>query len=214
MRNLRLKLIAGLFSMSTIICAMATAQTPRLKDPLRVVNRKLHIDKKSGTIHLNEVDGAGLAWITGKEFTTGTIEFDIKGKDTLQSSFVGIAFHGLDNHTYECVYFRPFNFLATDPIKKSHSVQYIALPGYDWPTLRDNFPNKYEQPIPSYIDPNGWFHVKIKVSADRVSVYVNGNHRAALEVQPLTHTSGKMIGYWVGYGSGGYWKNLKITKAR
>lgn len=208
---MRKKTVATLFMISVLIAVSNIAEAQHLKEKYRVVNRTMSMDKKSGGVHLSEVAGAGIAWIVGKEFTDGTIEFDLKGKDTLQSSFPGIAFHGLNDKTYEVVYFRPFNFRAKDPIRKSHSVQYIALPAYDWPILRDNFPNKYEQTVSSTIDPNGWFHVKIRVSGNRVSVYVNGGDQPVLKVQSLAGKKGKMIGYWVGNGSGADWKNLKIT---
>ncbi|OKS87361.1 hypothetical protein [Mucilaginibacter polytrichastri] len=162
-------------------------------------------------IHMDEQPDAGIAWITGTAFKNGTIEFDIKGKDVLQQSFVGMALHAVDSLTYDVVYFRPFNFRADDPVRRSHSVQYISLPGYDWPLLREKFPNKYEQPIAPAPDPNNWFHAKIIVKGVTISVYVNHNTKPALVVQQLARLNGTRIGFWVGNGSGGEWKNLTIT---
>ncbi|MGZ4001497.1 MAG: family 16 glycoside hydrolase [Mucilaginibacter sp.] len=179
-----------------------------LQKQYTVVNRSISTD--AGSIHLNEVDGDGKAWINGKSFTNGTIEFDIKGKDKMQGSFVGFAFHGLNDSTYEAIYFRPFNFRSTDPVRKGHAVQYIASPKYDWPTLRNQFPNKYEQPISPAPDPEQWFHVRITVENEKISVYVNNSNQPSLTVVPLVKTGGKMIGYWVGNTSGGDWKNLKL----
>lgn len=182
-----------------------------LQKQYTVVNRSISAGADAGSIHLNEVDGDGKAWINGKSFTNGIIEFDIKGKDKMQGSFVGFAFHGLNDSTYEAIYFRPFNFRSTDPVRKSHAVQYIASPKYDWPTLRNQFPNKYEQPITPAPDPEQWFHVSITVENEKISVYVNNSNQPSLTVVPLVKTSGKMIGYWVGNTSGGDWKNLKIS---
>ncbi len=53
---------------------------------------------------------AGIAWINDIRFSDGIIEFDVKGKNVLQQSFVGFAFHGSNDSTYDAVYFRPFNF--------------------------------------------------------------------------------------------------------
>jgi hypothetical protein len=175
-----------------------------------VVNRVISQGKDAGSIHLNDAEGVGIAWVNNKEFTFGTIEFDVKGKDELQASFLGIAFHGADNATYESVYFRPFNFRADDPARKSHAVQYMAIPEYDWSKLRTEFPGKYEQPITPAPDPNAWFHVRIKVEPKTISVYVNSNKTPSLVVQPLVPVRGKMIGYWSG-GTDSEWKNLKIT---
>src|ERR1051325_4497579 len=55
--------------------------------------------------------GQNVVWLEGFEFSTGTIEFDAKGKRAPpQSSFVGVAFRTVDDKTYDVVYFRPFNF--------------------------------------------------------------------------------------------------------
>ncbi|MFD0794870.1 hypothetical protein ACFQZX_14685 [Mucilaginibacter litoreus] len=187
-------------------------QSNKIED-FSVVNRQVTINE-DGSIHLNEVDGAGLAWINKAKFTKGSIEFDVKGNDKLQGSFVGIAFHGLNDSTYECVYFRPFNFLADDAVRKSHGVQYIALPEFDWPLLREKYPNKYELAVVPAPDPNSWFHVRITVAPDVINVYVNNSRQPMLAVKPLTKTGGNKIGYWVGYGSPGDWKNLKITESK
>lgn len=202
------RIFTGAFLVLIMMNISLVVSAQNLKDKFSVVNRVISL--KSGIIHLNEADGAGIAWIKGKTFTNGVIEFDVRGKDQFQASFLGIAFHGLNDTTYESIYFRPFNFRSTDPARKGHAVQYIAIPKYDWPKLRADFPNKYEQPISPELDPNQWLHVKIIVSDERVSVYVNGSERPALELQPLVHDGGKMIGYWVGNGSAGDWRNLKI----
>jgi hypothetical protein len=199
-------MVAGLFCLT--IAETAWAQD--LKQQYKVVNRSLIPGPDSGSIHLNEVDGVGIAWLSGKEFTTGSIEFDVKGKDILQHSFVGIAFHGVDDTTYEAVYFRPFNFRATDPVRKAHAVQYIANPTYDWPKLRADYPNKYEQPLSPAPDPDQWIHVRILVESKKVSVYVNDSKVPALTVEPLVNLKGKKIGFWAGNTSGGDWKNLRM----
>jgi hypothetical protein len=187
-------------------------QLQKAKD-LTIVNRQLSFGS-DGSLHLNEADNAGFAWLNNKQFKNGTIEFDIKGNDKLQGSFVGIAFHGVNDTTYECVYFRPFNFLAADSLRKSHGVQYIAVPQYDWPVLREKFPNKYEQAVIPAPNPNAWFHARITVTPQKITVYVNGVQKEVLQVEPLVNTGGTKIGYWVGNSSPGDWKNLRITNAK
>src|SRR6202035_5510356 len=107
-----------------------------LQKKYKVVNRIISPGTITGSVHLNEAENPGIAWITGQEFTYGVIELDVKGKDPFQQSFVGIAFHGLNDSTYEAIYFRHFNFQSTDAVRKAHAVQYIADPQYDWPKLR------------------------------------------------------------------------------
>jgi hypothetical protein len=193
-----------------MVCPRSFGQQKAPQDAYKVVNRTVTSDGGVGSIHLNEVEGVGIAWIKGREFKEGIIEFDIKGKDAFQQSFVGFAFHGSNDTTYEAVYFRPFNFRSTDAVRKSHAVQYIANPTYDWPKLRADYPNKYEQPISPVPDPNGWFHAKIIVTNQKISVFVNGVGQPCLTVIPLVHSAGRQVGYWVGNGSGGDWKNLQI----
>ncbi|HEX4371723.1 MAG TPA: family 16 glycoside hydrolase, partial [Puia sp.] len=167
---------------------------------------------EKGSIHLNAAEGAGVAWINNLQLTNGAIEVDIKGKDTFQLSFVGIAFRGTNDSTYDVIYFRPFNFHSPDPVRKTHAVQYVSDPDFDWPVLRSQFPNKYEQPVSPAPDPNDWFHVRIELNDKKIMVFVNGNKTPSLVVESLQKTSGKRIGYWVGNNSFGDWKNLKIVR--
>jgi hypothetical protein len=197
---------------SLTISSCSGQSNDSLQKKYTVVNRIISVGAEAGSVHLNDAEGDGIAWINGGKFTNGTIEVDIKGKDKLQASFVGIAFHGVDNSTYESIYFRPFNFRAIDPIRKVHAVQYMAIPQFDWQKLRNEFPGKYEQPISPAPDPNEWFHARITVGDKNIKVYVNGSATPSLVVEPLVRTDGKMIGLWAG-GTDGDWKNLKITPA-
>lgn len=211
---MRKKIVAGRVSLLltfSLSCLFTTASAQQSKEEFKVVNRKISVDNLSGAVHLNEVDSIGIAWITGRSFRNGTIEFDLMGKNEFQGSFLGMAFHGSDDKTYECIYFRPFNFRTSDPVRKLHAVQYMSVPQHDWLKLRTEFPNQYEQPVSESVDPSQWFHVKIEVTADHISVYINGNDMPVLNVRSLALIQGDRIGYWVGNGSGGNWKNLKIT---
>lgn len=175
-----------------------------------ISNRNFTIDA-DGVAHLDEAPNDGIAWIKGRSFSEGTIELDIRGKDAFQRSFVGIAYHGVDDSTFEAVYFRPFNFHSPDPARVVHAVQYVALPEYDWSKLRQGHPGVYEKAATPAPKANDWFHVKIVVDADRVSVFVNGSAVASLEVTPLVHRPGQKIGYWVGNGSAGDFQHLHVT---
>lgn len=137
---------------------------------------------------------------------------DIRGKDVLQGSFVGIAFHGSDSKAYDAIYFRPFNFRATDPVRRIHAVQYISLPGYDWPVLRKDFPEQYEKGINPAPPADEWVNARIVVSRDSVQVFVNNNPEPSLTVELLNKRRKGGIGLWVGAGSGGDFANLKISR--
>jgi len=177
-----------------------------------VINRHISIDKygRKNVVHLDARDGVGVAWIKNTHFSIGTIEFDVKGKDVMQQSFVGIAFHGVNDSSFDAIYFRPFNFNAADVIPKSHSVQYISMPQYDWSYLREKFPNKYESALTKSIAANSWFHAKIIVDADKIQVFVNSDAKPSLIVKPLNNYITGKIGFWVGNNSDGDFSNLII----
>lgn len=199
-----------------LLCLTATkmyAQKPiDISKINRTVNRSISMntDIKSLVLHVNAGPGPGIVWLRRPELKDGDVEFEVKGSDIYQESFVGIAFHGQNDTTYEAIYFRPFNFKAEDASRKQHAVQYISMPANDWPKLRASFPLKYEQPIGQDIDPNGWFQVRIKFSDTLIRVFVNGNVKPCLEVKPITGLPAGKIGFWVGNNSAGDFRNLKM----
>jgi len=199
-----------LSAITAILISISCAAQQKIAG-LTVVNRNVTIT--DGVIHMDDQAPMGFAWLDGKTFTEGTIEVDIKGRDMLQRSFLGIAFHGVNDSIFEAIYFRPFNFHADDAERKVHNVQYVAEPKYTWEYLRANFHNQYEKAADPRPDPNDWFHARIEVHNGTVSVYVNGNHTPSLTVKELVNTGGKKIGYWAGVTSDGSWKNLKITSS-
>jgi hypothetical protein len=163
-------------------------------------------------IYLDANEGDGLLWLNNFNFRNGTIELDIKGKNNPGKSFVGMAFHGLSENTYDVVYFRPFNF--KNPDRNHHAVQYISHPKYTWYYLRENFPEQYENPVMPVPEPEDWFHVTIVVNHPEVKVFVNNAEEVSLEVNQLNIRKEGRIGFWVGHGSDGYFRNLKITKTK
>lgn len=181
--------------------------------PSSIHNRKLVVlsETNRNIFRLSERRGDGVAWWPDTCFTNGTIEFEVCGTNAFQKSFVGLAFHGLNEKTYEAVYFRPFNFQSTEPLRRSHSVQYIAHPTHTWDKLRSEQPGKFEQAVLSPPDPNGWFHVRIVVAHPTVRVFVGQTAETSLEVVQLSERQHGWIGLWVGNGSGGDFANLKIT---
>ncbi len=163
-------------------------------------------------VQLNAQAGDGILWLNDFEFSNGTIELDIKGKNDPGKSFVGLAFHGQDNETYDAIYFRPFNF--KNPDRNGYSVQYISHPEHTWNTLREQYPEQYENPVQPVPDPDNWFHATIMVNYPSVKVYVNGNRQTSLEIEQLSNRKSGKIGFWVGNNSAGSFRNLKIHHKR
>lgn len=173
---------------------------------LRVVNRKAtRTPDRVGGVRLSVASGNGVAWIEGSDFKGGTIEVDVRGQ-----SFVGVAFHRKSDDTYEAVYVRPFNFRAADPASRQHAVQYISLPDYDWPRLRADFPEQFENPVDASVDPAGWVKLRVAVDPFKLQIFVGSAAQPTLEVRKLGELDGGQVGLWVGNDSGGDFANLVI----
>jgi hypothetical protein len=181
---------------------------------LRVVNRTAtRIEDRNG-VRLAGGSGNAVAWLEGTDFSAGTIEVDARGRELMGQKFVGIAFHRRDDSTYEAVYLRPFNFRASDPIRKQHAVQYIKLPEFDYDRLRNDFPEEFENPVNASIEPTDWVKLRVVVQGGRVQIYVGPGNEAALDVRKLGELYGGQVGLWVGNDSGGDFANLVITPAK
>jgi len=181
---------------------------------LHVFNRSVSgvSDGARKGLRLSAQPGDGIAYVEGVEFANGTIEFDVRGKDVLQQSFVGIAFHGVDGTTFDAIYFRPFNFRTADPVRRVHAVQYISSPLYDWQKLRAEHPGVYEQAVNPVPDPNGWFHARVVVAGSTVSVFVGDATEPSLVVKALNERTKGLVGLWVGNNSGGDFATLSIRR--
>lgn len=163
---------------------------------------------------LDEKDGEGLVWIANTTFEEGTIEVDIKGQDVFQKSFIGIAFHGQNDSIYDAVYFRPFNFFATDANRKIHAVQYVSHPNHTWEKLRKENNGKFEKGIVNAPNPNEWFHVRIEVGKEEIKVYKDKDLIPILSVPKLSSFTNGAVGLFTGDGSGGSFANLTLREVR
>lgn len=172
----------------------------------------LQFGENTNAVEMNAAEYSGLGILKEIGFKTGTIELEILGENKPGKSFIGIAFNIQDEKTYEAVYFRPFNFVATEPARKAHMLQYIYHPEYTWYKLREERTGEFENEIGSPPDPDDWFHAKIIISHKQVSVYVEDNPEAVLLVDRLTGTKSDKVGLWVGNGSSGRFKNLILTE--
>jgi hypothetical protein len=184
------------------------------KKNVEIVNRDATFINEQGYrgIRLTKAFGEGVAWIKGLDFSNGVIEFDVRGEDVKQHSFVGIAFHGKDTATYDAIYLRPFQFKESDPVLRSRSLQYISLPEFTWRVLREKSPGKFESEIVPSPDPNAWIRMRVVVKDATVSVYVNNATEPSLVIEKVTPFHSGSIGFYVADTSGGDFANLSITK--
>ena len=190
----------------TLYAQSASTATP---EKWTTYNGKATFEKGSIYLVNTSKGGSALMWLNDTDFKNGIIELDLKGKDVRAESFLGVAFHALDNEHYDVIYFRPFNFKS--PERKDHSVQYADAPDNGWEVLREKFPGKYENVVRPVPDPNDWFHAKIVVQYPRITVYVNNSKDPSLEVDQISkRTSGKLA-LWIDSKDGAF-KNVVITK--
>ncbi len=207
----KLNLMALILCLTLHFTTFAQDNSRKIKitaDNFSIYNRKATYDK--GTVHLNAAKNDGMLWLNGVDFKNGVIEFDMRGKNAPGQSFVGLAFHGQDNKKFDAVYFRPFNF--KNPSRNDHAVQYVNMPKNGWSALRNAFPGKYEStinPLPN--DEEDWFHVRIAINHPNVKVYINNAEENTLDIDQISTIGHGKIGFWVGNGSEGWFKNLSIS---
>lgn len=208
-----------LFLLTCVVCfslnIFAQTITPELSKindgkTWKIFNRSIEIgtNENQNTVNFDARQGDGIAIFQDLEFENGTIEFDVKGKDVLQQSFVGVAFHIQNDSTFNAVYFRPFNFKK--PERTSHSVQYISHPKFTWQKLRSEFSGQFEKTVKPVPNPDEFFHARIEVQWPTVKVFVENSDIPSLEVKMLSTFKKGKIGLWVGYGSDGTFKNLVV----
>ena len=61
--------------------------------------------------------------------------------------------------------------------------------------------------------PDDWVKLKIVIQGNKATAFVNGSEKPALQVELLNHRLKGKVGLWVGNGSDGWFKNLKITRS-
>jgi hypothetical protein len=221
-RDFVVSMLAGGIGLSAVARADGQARTIRPDLAALADGKRLNLFNRTATrlvdgartgARLNAAAGDGVAFLPGIDFANGTIEFDVRGKDVAQQSFVGVAFHGANENAFDTIYFRPFNFRTTDPLSHGHQVQYTSLPVYTWDKLRADHPGQYEQPVNPVPDPTAWFHARVVVAYPKVSVFVGDAKDPCLVVDALNGRKTGMVGVWAGNGSDGDFANFSIISA-
>jgi hypothetical protein len=128
-----------------------------------------------GLMRLNSGD----ALLKGITFTNGTIEFDV---NTIGRGAPGIAFRQQDENNFELLYLRP-----NPSCPAFHACMQYA-PETHGVLLWDFFP-RYQTRAP--LRENGWNHIKMVISGQRMRVFVNDAVSPTLEVGRLEGDSMK-----------------------
>ena len=189
-------LILVCFLITSLMVSNAFAQqvdlVKALKDKKLVPRANTQVEVSASDHGKQAISVNGIVWLKEIDFKEGTIEIDIRGNDILQGTFPGVIFHAVDSITFDAVYFRPFNFQATDPVRKIHAVQYVSPPQYTWSFLRETKNGIYEKAVTPAPGANDWFHAMIVVKGKEINVYVNDSKTPSLTVTKLNdRTTGR-----------------------
>lgn len=199
---------------SNAFCQQEVSLSSKLKsDKIKAVNRSISLfGDKEDAVEMNAEDESGIGIIEDVEFEKGIIEIELLGENNPGKSFIGIAFNIQNDETYEAIYFRPFNFVAKEQIRKEHMVQYIYHPEFTWRKLRKEKTGEFENEIKMPPNPDDWFKAIIHVEETTVKVFVNDLSEPVLIVDRLTKPLSKKIGIWTGFGSSGRFRNLILKE--
>jgi hypothetical protein len=163
--------------------------------------------------------GNAFAIVPGIALQDGTIDIEVAGKPEAGASpnargFIGVAFRiASDPSRFECIYVRPTNGRADDQLRRNHATQYISSPDFPFDRLRREAPGVYE----SYVDlvAGEWTHLRITVSGQSASLFVNHSLQPSLIVHDLKHRAQTgLVGLWIGDETDGYFRNLEVVPSR
>jgi hypothetical protein len=160
------------------------------------------------------------AFVPGFDFHNGTIEVEVAGSPLPDAppgarGFVGVVFRVQTtdgSFASEGIYLRPTNGRADEQVRRNHSTQYFAYPGYDFARLRREAPAQYE----SYVDliPGEWTAMRIEVQGTTAKLFVGEAPQPALIVNDLkrgTDAHGS-VGLYVDNGTDGHFRKLRVRR--
>jgi len=160
------------------------------------------------------------AFVPGFDFHNGTIEVEVAGSPMPDAppgarGFAGVVFRvQTTDGSFACegIYLRPTNGRADDQVRRNHSTQYFAYPGYDFARLRREAPAQYE----SYVDliPGEWTAMRIEVQGTTAKLFVGEAPQPALIVNDLkrgTDAHGS-VGLYVDNGTDGHFRKLRVRR--
>ncbi|MBL4905251.1 MAG: hypothetical protein JKZ00_04420 [Flavobacteriaceae bacterium] len=216
MRNQNINVCSIIFLLISInvFCQQRISLADKFQNKkIKAVNRTISLyGDQLNAVQMNAKNSDGLGILEDIAFEKGIIEVELLGENNPGKSFIGIAFNIQNDKTYEVIYFRPFNFVAKEQIRKDHMVQYIFHPKFTWKKLRKERTEEFEDEIATPPDPDNWFKVIIDISNEQVKVYVNDLSEPVLIVERLTSIKSKKIGIWTGFGSSGRFRNLVLRE--
>jgi hypothetical protein len=161
------------------------------------------------------------AFVPNLDFHNGTIEVEVAGAPLPDApagarGFVGVVFRvQTTDGSFGCegIYLRPTNGRADDQVRRNHSTQYFAYPGYDFSRLRREAPAQYE----SYVDliPGEWTAMRIEVQDATAKLFVGTAPQPVLIVNDLKRGADAhgSVGLYVDNGTDGHFRKLRVRRS-
>ena len=168
---------------------------------------KVDYDGKAA-LHIEAGPGAGIVWLEDKVANISSIELDLRGRNEIGASFVGVTFNGDESGNHEVIYLRPFNFTREGRTK--NAIQYTYEPEFPWQPLREKHPGVYESDVNPAPNADDWLKLRIEIDGSTLKAFVNNMDEPDLVVERINTNNEGRIGFWTGNGSEGDFANLRI----
>jgi hypothetical protein len=150
---------------------------------------------------IQNMKSASVAYPKNLDFRDGTIEADIASPQG-GAGFVGLAFRIKDQHHYETIYFRPGSSNTAEAVQYMPEIK----PEFNWWNYEDSIhESRAEIPL------TDWFHVKVLVKGNVLTVFVNQSGKPVMifkGLDPGLKTGS--VGFWLGNCPSGAYKNLMV----
>jgi hypothetical protein len=158
--------------------------------------------------------------IVHRDFTDGVLEVAIGGELSGRGApddrgFVGLSFHITpDFASHETVYLRMTNGRLNVPPppmpRIERAIQYVADPGFHFSDSRERFPGRYEKGADIAV--GRWHRLRLEIAGARLRALIDDAEVLIVEDLRFAGRRGT-VGLFVGDGSRGYFRELRILPA-
>jgi hypothetical protein len=62
-------------------------------------------------------------------------------------------------------FLRRGNCRTRDQVRHRHALPYMMVPDFDWPRLREQFPDEFANSVHPLVVPTGWVNLRVVVRA-------------------------------------------------
>jgi hypothetical protein len=144
----------------------------------------------------------GAAIARNARMRNGTFEFDMAG--STRSNFMGAAFHATAPDNAEIIFFRLGSSGTNEAIQYGPALNGV---GAAWQVYHGDGANA------TAVLPRGeWIRVRITISGDSASVFLNDAAKPVLVVPYLAGVDGGSLGIWTGgFGRGAHFSNMRYS---